>query len=112
MLGLSEFIDYLISNPIFLITVALILAVILINGWTDAPNAIATCVSTKAISPRNAIILATIFNFLGVFIMTMFNSKVATTIYNMVDFGGNASQALTALSAAMVGIVIWATLAW
>ncbi|MCK9536300.1 MAG: inorganic phosphate transporter [Bacilli bacterium] len=108
----SEFINHLISNPIFLLTIILILAVILINGWTDAPNAIATCVSTKAISPRNAIILATVFNFLGVFIMTMFNSKVAATIYNMVDFGGDTTQALTALSAAMIGIVIWATLAW
>ena len=107
-----EFVEHVISNPIALVTVLLILAVILINGWTDAPNAIATCVSTKAITPRNAIILATFFNFLGVFIMTMFNAKVAATIYNMVDFGGDAKLAITALSAAMIGIVIWATLAW
>ncbi|HHZ17781.1 MAG TPA: inorganic phosphate transporter [Acholeplasmataceae bacterium] len=107
-----EFVKVVLSNPVALITVILILAVILINGWTDAPNAIATCVSTKAISPRNAIILATVFNFLGVFVMTILNAKVAYTIYNMVDFGGDAGQAITALAAAMVGIVLWATLAW
>ena len=45
-----EFVKVVLSNPVALITVILILAVILINGWTDAPNAIATCVSTKAIS--------------------------------------------------------------
>ncbi|HOH18550.1 MAG TPA: inorganic phosphate transporter, partial [Bacilli bacterium] len=107
-----DFINQLFANPILMVTVLLTLAVILINGWTDAPNAIATCISTKAISPRNAIIMATIFNFLGVFVMTLFNATVAQTIYKMVDFGGNAQDALAALCAGLVGIVIWATLAW
>ncbi|MDD3191513.1 MAG: inorganic phosphate transporter [Bacilli bacterium] len=111
-MNLSDFLNQLFSNPVLAITVLLTLAVILINGWTDAPNAIATCVSTRAISPRNAIIMASIFNFLGVLIMTLINSTVAQTIYKMVDFGGDASNALAALCAAMVGIVIWATLAW
>lgn len=106
-----DFINQLFANPILMVTVLLTLAVILINGWTDAPNAIATCISTKAISPRNAIIMATIFNFLGVFVMTLFNATVAQTIYKMVDFGGNAQDALAALCAGLVGIVIWATLA-
>ena len=43
------FFDQMISNPVLAITVLLTLAVILVNGWTDAPNAIATCVSTRAI---------------------------------------------------------------
>ncbi len=107
-----DFIQQFFSNPILMVTVLLTLGVILINGWTDAPNAIATCISTKAISPRNAIIMATFFNFLGVFIMTLLNATVAQTIYKMVDFGGNANDALAALCAGLVGIVIWATLAW
>ena len=37
----------------------------MVNGWTDAPNAIATCISTRSINPRGAV-LAAIFNFLGV----------------------------------------------
>jgi PiT family inorganic phosphate transporter len=102
----------MMSNPVLLITVLLTLAVILVNGWTDAPNAIATCVSTRSMKPRNAIIMAAVFNFLGVFIMTLVNATVAMTIYNMVDFGGDAHEALVALCAALVAIVIWATAAW
>jgi inorganic phosphate transporter, PiT family len=109
---LDNFLQQLVSNPALLIIVILTLGVILVNGWTDAPNAIATCVSTRAISPRNAIIMATIFNFLGVFVMTMVNATVAQTIYKMVDFGGNSRNALIALSAALFAIVLWATAAW
>lgn len=77
-----------------------------------APNAIATCISTRSISPRKAIIMAAVFNFLGVFIMTLINSTVAQTIYNMVDFRGNTHDSLVALCAALFAIVLWATLAW
>ena len=108
----ESFLQQLISNPSFLVIVILTLGVILVNGWTDAPNAIATCVSTRAISPRNAIIMATFFNFLGVLVMTLVNATVAQTIYKMVDFGGNSKDALVALSAALFAIVIWATAAW
>ena len=91
---------------------ALTLGVVLVNGWTDAPNAIATCVSTRAMSARSAILMAAVFNFLGVLVMTMVNASVAATIYNMVDFGGDTHQALVALCAAMFAIVAWATIAW
>lgn len=111
-MSLIEFINELGSNYILLITSVLVLLVVLINGWTDAPNAIATCVSTKAISPKKAILMAAIFNFLGVLFMTLVNTTVAQTIYKMVDFGGNPQDALAALCAAMVGILFWATLAW
>lgn len=100
------------DSPMLMVSTILTLGVILVNGWTDAPNAIATCVSTRAISVRKAIIMAAIFNFLGVFIMTSINASVAFTIYKMVDFGGNSEMALIALCAAMAAIVIWATAAW
>ena len=106
------FFDQMISNPVLAITVLLTLAVILVNGWTDAPNAIATCVSTRAIGVRKAIVMAAVFNFFGVFVMTMINASVAATIYNMVDFGGDATEALIALCAALFAIVTWATAAW
>ena len=94
------------------ITVLLTLAVVLVNGWTDAPNAIATCVSTRSMKPRNAILMAAVCNFLGVFVMTAVNTSVASTIYHMADFGGNTQEALTALCAALVAIITWATAAW
>lgn len=110
--SLLEFLEQLVSARALLVTSVLTLGVILVNGWTDAPNAIATCISTRAMGPRPAIIMAAVFNFLGVFVMTMINATVAQTIYNMVDFGGNFHEALVALCAAMVAIVIWATAAW
>lgn len=111
-ISLPDFLHQLISNPALLITVILTLGVILVNGWTDAPNAIATCVSTRAIGPKKAIIMAAIFNFLGVFVMTLISKAVAQTIYNMVDFGGDTHYALIALCAALFAIVVWATAAW
>lgn len=111
-IAFSDFISQLFTNPSLFIITALISGVILVNGWTDAPNAIATCVSTRCLSPKKSIIMAAVFNFLGVFTMTLINSTVAQTIYNIVDFGNDATAALTALSAALVAIVTWAVLAW
>lgn len=109
---LGDFLQQLTSNTALLIITILTSGVILVNGWTDAPNAIATCISTRSISPRKAIIMAAVFNFLGVFVMTLINSTVAQTIYNMVDFGGNTHYSLVALCAALFAIVLWATVAW
>ena len=111
-ISLGEFVSSLIQNPALAITVLLTLGVIMVNGWTDAPNAIATCVSTRSMRPRAAIFMAAVFNFLGVLVMTMLNATVAETIYNMVDFGGDTHQALVALCAALFAIVTWATAAW
>lgn len=108
----SYFIHGMAANPMLLITVLLTLGVIFVNGWTDAPNAIATCVSTRAIGPKAAILMAAVFNFLGVLLMTVLNASVASTIYNMVDFHGDTDEALIALCAALFAIVLWATAAW
>jgi len=109
---LTDFLQQVTSNPVLFITILLVIGVILVNGWTDAPNAIATCVSTRAIKPKQAVIMAAIFNFLGVLVMTNVNKSVAQTIYNMVDFGDKTDYALIALCAALFAIVIWATAAW
>lgn len=99
------------SNPVLLVTVLLTTGVILVNGWTDAPNAIATCVTTRCMRADPAIVMAAVCNFLGILLMTMFSPKVAYTIRSMVDFGENR-EALIALCAAMIAIVTWATAAW
>lgn len=96
-----------------IIIVILILGVIFVNGWTDAPNAIATAISTRVISPHGAIRLAVIFNFLGAFVMSLINAKVANTLSNIVSFKPEENQtALVVLAAAMFSIVIWAVCAW
>ena len=105
--SLSYFLSAVSSDPVLLITALLTLGVIFVNGWTDAPNAIATCITTRCLNARTAILISAVFNFLGVLIMTRINSSVASTISNMVDFGGNTQQALIALCAALVSIVVY-----
>lgn len=111
-LSLQDFLSSLVSNPMLILTVLLTLGVIFVNGWTDAPNAIATCVSTRSMGPRAAILMAAGCNFLGVLVMTLINASVAQTIYNMVDFRGNSHEASVALCAALFAIVLWAVAAW
>jgi PiT family inorganic phosphate transporter len=111
-IGFVDFLQSLAASPPLIIVSILTIGVIMVNGWTDAPNAIATCVSTRSMPPRAAIFMATIFNFLGIVAMTSLNTSVAMTIYKMVDFGGDAKQALVALCAALFAIVLWATAAW
>lgn len=106
------FLNQMMANPLLFMAVVLTLGVILVNGWTDAPNAIATCVVTRCMSPKAAILMAAFFNFLGVFIMTLINATVAETITKMMDFGTNPDLAVIALSAALFAIVLWATVAW
>ena len=103
----SFFVEQVFSSPVLALTVALTLGVIFVNGWTDAPNAIATCITTRCMRVRPAIIMSAIFNFLGVLIMTHVNASVAATISNMVDFGANTDLALVALCAALFSIVVY-----
>ncbi len=106
------FLSELMQNPILLVVTLLNIGVIVVNGATDAPNAIATAVSTRAMKSRHAIIMAAAFNFLGLLLVSLVSTAVAHTIFSMVDFGGNAHQALTALMAAMVAIIVWGAAAW
>ena len=112
-MDILEFINQMTANPLLFVAVMLTLGVILVNGWTDAPNAIATCVVTRCLPPRAAILMAALFNFLGVFIMTKISNEVAVTITSMVNFGEHSgSTVIIVLCAAMLAIVIWATMAW
>ena len=111
-LSFNNYITQLFNNPYLLIITILMLSVILVNGWTDAPNAIATCVSTRSIRPKKAIMMAAILNFLGVFTMTLISSTVVQTLYNIANFGDDYSHALIAICAGLVAIVLWAVLAW
>ena len=103
----STFLGQLVSNPVLAVTVILALGAIFVNGWTDAPNAIATCVTTRCMPARAAILMSAAFNFLGVLIMTHFNASVANTISHIVDFGGNSTMALACLCAALFSIVVY-----
>ncbi len=112
IISFAEFLSQLASSPVLFITVLLTLGVIFVNGWTDAPNAIATCISTRAIGPKSAIAMAAVFNFLGVLFMSLINATVAETVMKMVNFNGDTGEATYALCAALFAIILWAVAAW
>jgi PiT family inorganic phosphate transporter len=85
---------------------ALILAAEFVNGWTDSPNAIATVVSTRVLSPYQAVIMATVLNAIG----AMSGTAVAATVGK--DIISADVINLTTVAAAMVAIILWSTLAW
>ncbi|WEG72936.1 inorganic phosphate transporter [Vagococcus intermedius] len=100
-------------NAALIITLVLTMGVIFVNGFTDAPNSIATAISTKALKPKTAIWIAAVMCFLGAFTMTLINAEVAETISNIVSFhDGTGTQARIALMAALFSIVTWAVTAW
>ncbi len=110
--SLSVFIPQLLQNPVLLISVLLTLGVIFVNGWTDAPNAIATCVATRAMSPKAAVLMSAVFNFFGVLTMTAISQSVADTISKMVKFNPENGEGSVALCAALFAIIVWAVAAW
>ncbi len=111
-LSFQNYVVQLTKNLPLCISSLLILAVIMVNGWTDAPNAIATCISTRSMKPKKAIIMAAICNFLGVFVMTLLSANVAQTLFHIANFGEDATGALIALCAGLFAIVLWAVMAW
>ena len=112
MLTFSDFLEQIAADPTFAVTAVLTLAVILVNGWTDAPNAIATCVATGAIGINAAIGMAAICNLAGVLTMAYLNPAVTAAICNLADFGTDAHAASIALCAAQFAVVSWGIGAW
>ncbi len=111
-LSFGEFLNRLAGNPPLQVTTFLVLGTILVNGATDAPNAIASLVASGGMELKKAIRMAAFFNFAGLALMASWNANVAFTIYHMVDFGGDPEKALTALCAALAAIILWASAAW
>lgn len=89
----------------------LVLAVIFVNGWTDAPNAIATAVGSGALSFRRGVWMAAGCNFIGSAAACLCFPAVADTVGELVRFS-DPRAAVTALNAALLSIVLWAVAAW
>lgn len=77
-----------------------------INGFHDTANAIATCVSTRALSVRAAIIMAATLNFAG----AMISTKVAATIGKGIVDGANITQMV--VLAGIIGAIVWDLVTW
>jgi inorganic phosphate transporter, PiT family len=77
-----------------------------INGFHDTANAIATSVATRALHPRQAILMAASFNFIGAFAGT----AVATTIGAGLVDEQTTTQAV--IAAALIGAITWNLITW
>ena len=77
-----------------------------INGFHDTANAIATCVSTRALSVRSAIIMAAGLNFAG----AMVSTKVASTIGKGIVDPANVTQMV--VLAGVTGAIVWDLITW
>ena len=77
-----------------------------INGFHDTANAIATCVSTRALTVRSAIIMAAVLNFAG----AMVSTKVAATIGKGIVDKDNVTQMV--VLAGILGAIIWDLITW
>jgi PiT family inorganic phosphate transporter len=111
-LSLAAILPAIVSNPILIVIIIMSMGVCVVNGATVSAALVATTIATRSISPKKAIILAVVCDFAGIIIMSYFSTAVAGTILNMVDFGGDNHQALVALMAAMVAIIVWSIVAW
>jgi inorganic phosphate transporter, PiT family len=78
------------------------------NGFHDAANAIATSVSTRALTPRVALAMAAIANLFGAF----FGSKVAATIGSGIIEQPEGVDGLWLVAAALIGAIGWNLLTW
>src|SRR4030043_415267 len=95
------------GNFLLIAALVVVLAAEFVNGWTDAPNAIATVVSTRVLSPSQAVVMAAVLNIVGAIVT---GTAVAATIGK-----GIVSPeviGLPVVAAAMLTIIIWSTIAW
>src|ERR1700712_3433496 len=95
-------------------TTAIVVAVVLValsfdytNGFHDAANAIATSISTRALTPRIALILAAVMNFVG----ALLGQEVAHTVSDTIG-GVEGNHGLVIVLAALGGAIVWNLVTW
>lgn len=93
--------------------VVLVVGVIFVNGWTDAPNSITSIVCTGVLPFRRAALLAAGCNLCGLLLSWCLAPRVSNTIREMADFSAaDPFLALSALCAAMAAVILFAVAAW
>jgi PiT family inorganic phosphate transporter len=94
------------SFALLALVIVAALAFDFINGFHDTANAIATCISTRALSIRNAILMAAGLNFVGALVST----HVAATIGKGIVDPSQVTQVV--VLAALLGAIFWDLLTW
>jgi PiT family inorganic phosphate transporter len=80
------------------------------NGFHDAANAIATSVSTRALTPRAALIMAAVFNLVGALLGTHVATTIAHDIISISDV--SAHEGLVIVLSALIGAITWNLITW
>ena len=94
------------ATTLLIITVVVALGFDFTNGFHDTANAIATSVSTRALTPRVAVLIASVANLAGAFVTT----AVAKTVGEGIIDTGLATE--TTVLAAVIGAIVWNLLTW
>jgi len=83
------------------------------NGFHDTANAIATSVSTRALTPRQAVLLSAVFNLVGALVTVIFfQAKVSNTIAKILATKPAGELGLVIVIAALIGAIIWNLVTW
>ncbi|MFA6364006.1 anion permease [Methanoregula sp.] len=102
----------MLEAPLFLIIAIIVIALIFdfTNGFHDSANSISTVVSTKVLSPRNAVMFAAFFNFAAAF---GFGVAVASTIAKIIQLDYvDATVVPYIILSALVGAIAWNLITW
>ena len=92
-------------------TIAVALGFDFTNGFHDTANAVATTISTRALSPRLAVLMSSVLNLVGAVVaISVLHTKVANTIGSLVAPRGGA--ALGMIIAALIGAIAWNLITW
>ncbi|TJY42357.1 inorganic phosphate transporter [Cohnella pontilimi] len=97
-----------LTTVLVVVIVVLALGFDFINGFHDTANAIATSVSTRALTPRRAIILASVMNLIGALMFT----GVAKTIGGKVADPFKLEHGLTVVIATLISAIVWNLITW
>lgn len=98
-------------DSLFVLTILIVIGAVafdFINGFHDTANAIATAVSTKALKPRHAIIMAAIMNFVGAMTFT----GVAKTITKGIVDPFTLENGSVVILAALISAIAWNLITW
>jgi phosphate/sulfate permease len=93
---------------LLIVIVAVALAFDYTNGFHDAANAIATSVSTRALTPRVALALAAVMNVIGALVST----KVAATVGSGIIATPTGRQGMIIVLAGLLGAIVWNLATW
>src|SRR5438270_1370168 len=96
-------------DALLIITVLVALGFDFTNGFHDTANAIATSVSTRALTPRQAVAVSSVFNLVGALVtVVLFHAKVSNTIASTLA----VKPGIVIVLAALIGAITWNLITW